>query len=524
MSDSCRGCPSYWDDKEEIARRLGVDLGAPMCKKYGHVLGKPGLSEGGQLRVAEAFFKRCPTPDASPPDKPFGGAIPQMGVGQPDSSPNGPLLNAPDPQQQLASCSGCKNFVPQEVVYEELGWNLNMCAAKAKLIPNNNLTKESKDCRWAEHGGQRKDTDWFTLRTEYEEGFSWSDNPGIMVPEVEVDLTGDFIEPTDYPSDKDVTPQDESEGIRAWRAIKNPYNGEQVTYLPIFRTDFFDADDQAQIPKTGSQEHPEFFVDYAGLTYRAAVNIVQLQRTPILWGPAGVGKTEFARYLAWMMNVPFIRISLNKASEVEDLAGKPWVEESNGASIMTWQDGRVPKAWVRVCVFMLDEMNLTQDEVWQWVRPLTDNSKQLVLDQGKAETRDRNKWCFPLMSGNPAWDPRNIGAQELSDADGDRVSHLEVNIPPDHVERSILRKVCEIDGWKIPDETLNTIMNIAVDLREMAKGDGELGVSWGLRPQIAVVRLSRWFPLVECYHEAKLNLLEPQTRELAMGAITDHLK
>lgn len=493
-----------------------------MCKRHGHVLGKPGLSDGGLQRVAESFADRCPNHGEPAPTKVFGeSGTPQANIGLPDQRPEGPILSPPDPPDKIASCNGCKNFTPQNVVEEELGWNLNLCAAKAKLIPNNRLTKEAHDCSYAQKGDQRKDTDWFTLRTEYEEGFKWDTQAHVEMPEVQVDLSADFIEPSQYPTDKDVTAQEDSIGIRAWRMVKNPHNDAQVTYLPIFKREFFPPEEQVKIPATGQEEHPEFFVDYTGLIYTLAVEMRELKETPALWGQAGVGKTESARHLAWLMQVPFYRLSITRTTDVDDLMGKYVVAEHNGASVMVKQYGRLPVAWQKVCVFLLDEPNVGPDEVWQAIRPLTDNSKQLVIDALDGERLDRNEFCFFMMAMNPSWDAKNIGANEISDADGNRLASVFVSLPPEHVERAILKRACEAEGYALPDDVLTKIMNIAVDLRGQIEA-GSLQASWGLRPQIAVARKTKWYDLVTAYRRALLDRLEPATQEQILASIRDY--
>ncbi len=229
-------------------------------------------------------------------------------------------------------------------------------------------------------------------------------------------------DPSEYPTDKEITPEDEKNGIRAWRRISNPAVSKEAsthTFLPIFRADFFSPEDQAIIPKTGSDEHPELYRDHGGLVYDLAVMWQELDETPALWSEAGLGKTEMYRHLAWLMQLPFERFSITGRTELDDLAGRTEYTPEKGTF---FTPGRLVRAWGKPCVICLDEPNTANAEVWQFLRPILDNSRQFVLDMNKGETIVRSDSTYLGMAMNPAWDMNNLGVDALADADVSRKS------------------------------------------------------------------------------------------------------
>lgn len=221
--------------------------------------------------------------------------------------------------------------------------------------------------------------------------------------------------------------------------------------------------------------------------------------------------TEFYRYMSWLMQLPFERVSITRSSELDDLAGKMLFENNE----TVFQPGRIPKAWSKPGILCLDEPNVGPVDVWQFIRPLTDNSKQLVLDMNNGETIIRHEYCRMGMAINPSWDSRNIGAEPLADADSNRLAHIYVDFPAENIERSILNNRCKSDGYDLPDSTLNEIMEIAKTLRTMSQEE-DLPITWGIRQQIKVARATEYFDLEDCYKMAATDNLEPEVAEMVL--------
>lgn len=320
----------------------------------------------------------------------------------------------------------------------------------------------------------------------------------------------DFVEPTTYETDMEVSEDDRDKGIRAWRKIMDSQQKRSVM-IPVFDAEFFSEDERKKIPQSGDKEHPEMYQDHANNTYKVATLWFKMDETPCLQGVAGTGKTEFYRYMAWLMQLPFERVSITRSSELDDLAGKMLFENNE----TVFQPGRIPKAWSKPGILCLDEPNVGPVDVWQFIRPLTDNSKQLVLDMNNGETIVRHEYCRMGMAINPSWDSRNIGAEPLADADSNRLAHIFVDFPAESIERSILNNRCKTDGYDLPDSTLNEIMEIAKTLRTMSQEE-DLPITWGIRQQIKVARATEYFDLEDCYKMAATDNLEPEVAEMVL--------
>src|SRR5215510_15730050 len=55
---SCLSCPSYLNP-EEAAASVGKSVGAPMCARFGRVLGRPGATNRQNSETAELIAKNC---------------------------------------------------------------------------------------------------------------------------------------------------------------------------------------------------------------------------------------------------------------------------------------------------------------------------------------------------------------------------------------------------------------------------------------------------------------------------------
>lgn len=429
----------------------------------------------------------------------------------------------PKNQESVRNCQDCGNYVTQGVTLAAFGWNAGMCRASGELILADRLGKYADGCADRTFTAFRMrefDTVATTavkaeivLLPEFQDGF------GRITPATL--LKSRPIEAEKYETDFPVGAKAASRGIRAWRKIVDPEGFGPDLRLPIFARESFDDIEASKIPMTDDQENPQDYIDHAGLTYKVAAMWMELDETPAIWGPQGVGKTELFRYLAWLCGMPFERISITNSSEVDDLIGKPGYSPERG-TFFTY--GRIPRAWMKPCILDLDEPNAGPPEVWQCIRPLTDNSKQLVVDQNGGERIERHPYCFFGMAMNPAWDPRNTGIATLADADGARLMHIYLDLPPEEVERAILMNALKRDEWDegAAKDAIDQVMKIAVDLRKLA-ADDIVPISWGVRTQLKVVRAMRFFTPIQAYRVGALDSLEQSAQEAVLTAVKSHI-
>lgn len=507
---SCLDCPSRVP-AEKVKAMFGKDFGpgVSVCMRHGHVLATARATAEEQVATAERFAKNCANyGEPKPLRAPHYVDARVMQYGDPEI-----MANPPDPsvQSQVSSCEGCANLIPATIVSTELGWDLPLCAASGRLLLERRFGNEPKSCGYAvpvhlSPRPRRNTTDGLQLRPEYGPVNRGSGSSGSGPA---------FIDPSKYETDREVTPEDEARGIRAWRKFRSQEDPARAEYAPIYRPDFFPEDEQEKIPVTGGEGHPEMYVDHQNLIYSFLFEM-RKGETPLLIGDAGTGKTEAFRHLAWIMQVPFDRISVTKSTQVDDLIGHPEYDPSKG----TWfSEGRLVKRWQKPGVLLIDEPNLGPPEVWELMRPLTDDAKQLVLDQAQGQRISRHPDCYFGMAANPDWDYKYIGAQPISAADANRLTGIWVDLPPEQVEREIIRARCEVEGYSIDEKLLDTIMSIARDIRQRTGHDGDLPISWAVRSNIKVAKKTEGYGLATAYRRAVTDALPPAQAEAILEIV-----
>ncbi len=521
MATSCDTCPSRLSP-EGAADWFGANFGpdVEVCARHGHVLGKPGLREVAVGLIKTKFAEVCGDHGDPLPDRKPVAPTALVMIPNPRKGPTGQIL-VPSPGDEAKSCIGCVNFVSALDVRNELGWSSPLCRATGRLLLNDRLTVEPKSCGYGYRGVPEHGTDGLSYMPLYDNAFKEADSViavnghgGKITLNLNVDS---IIDPPEYPTDMAVSAEDIACGIRAWREVPDGH-GRSV-YMPIFDTAFFTEAEQRKIPRTGSDEHPELYVDYDNLVYDLLTEMAVLNETPLLIGDAGVGKTELMRHFAWLGNMPFDRITLGGSTEVETIAGK-WMLTSGNTE---WMDGRLSASWPRPGVTLVDEISLAHHSVVEFFRPLTDNSKQLVLDEAKGQVVERNEHRYLAFTSNPSWDHRYLGSNEFSDADGNRLAKIWMAMPSEEIEKAIIRRRCAIDDYEIPDALLDTIMKIAADIRALTDGDSAtLPISWGLRPQIAVARKTAWYDLEKCYRRALTDMMEPSQARIIITIVSNY--
>ncbi len=521
---SCSDCPSLMTRKE-ASLAYGRDMGGEVCVRRGVMLGNMLWDSKQKSNVRLAYGSTCEFSGMLRPDpSDYIGTIEgQVAEGSDEALLQGRQLSC----QTVESCSSCYYFVPGVAVRNEFGWTSPLCTAQGRLLLDRatDLKKNAQQCHDNFGYAKRQQPGAHQIKSLvnkvkllpiYRADFKYS---GATPVSSWIEAQRAF-DPNLYETDIPVSQEDAESGIRAWREVPDPDGVGETVYHPIFRRDFFTAEEQATIPFSGSDSHPELYVDSSGLTYAMTVAWFGLDYTPFLIGDSGVGKTELCNYMAWAMQVPFVRISIDNTTETESLKGKWTLEPVDGQDTpqMVWVNGRLSESYERVCVCCIDEANCGAPEIDQTLRPLTDNSKQLVLDEKKGEVLTRNDFTMLAMTGNPPWDPKYIGVNDWNDASMSRVLKMWIDLPDPDIERDIIKKRCEVIDFNISDQYLDLMAQVALEIRgSIATG---LPISWGLRSQIMVAQALRYFTFPKAYNYAVGNGLEPETREVITGIVS----
>ena len=505
---NCKDCPSFLAEGD-VQDVYGRPVNAPMCARHGYVLGAPKQEPGAANSALFQFADNCeeygqPKPTTNTPVslRPRVATVSEAVI---EGGPTG---------ASVPTCHGCTNCVKAESVYEQWGYTLPICKAKGTLIFNPN--KEHVGCQWASPGPPTESLYDIELRKEFRDDFVLGGDKAAAMVASNGNLTA---EPTLYETDAPVDPDDAADGIRAWRRLTCPYGTGKEIFLPVFdssETGTFTEAERKAIPQTGDEHHPELYVDYGHLVWKFAVEEWMLDQTLLIQSFPGLGKTQFAYYIGWLMQVPVTRIDFQKSIEWDDIFGKVGYNPEEGTF---WMDGRYTAAFRRPGVILVDEPNMAKSEIVATLRTSTETSKKIYLDAGyarddgerlKLEVR-AHRYNFQVWCANPAWDPRNIGTEELAAADISRISPAYLGHPPEDIERKIVTStVEELDGVTIPEDLLDDLMKVSKDIRQ-ASDNGDFPGTWGIRENVMVARKLAWYPFVEAFRMARLNYYDPET-------------
>lgn len=524
---SCSLCPSFIGENRnsDQVKIFGKSMGIPMCSRFFIPLGSLNSDGNQNLNIQREFGSKCAEfgydPGYVTPDIQKTNRIAHMNTEMAKTQKE--MTSGSAKPVKPTSCTSCAFYSDAASMTERLGIPQAGCALRGTLIPLGKASATAQDCTTGIENFDNafaKEAKWNLIKP-YVGNITVVDasNPAGS------SLKHANLDPATYETDKPLTDEDREAGIRAWQKIMDPEKGsKRFVYMPIFDRESFSPEEQAKIPVAGvtpEDDHPELYEDHLGLLYICLVLWLVLHETPALNGVAGTGKTEFFRYVAWRMQIPFERFSITNSTELDELQGRMNLVATETGNKTEFNYGRVALAWGKRCILAIDEPNTGPNDVWQFFRPLTDNSKQLVLDVNNGERLDRNKYCLMGMAFNPSWDMKNVGTHEIGDADSSRLMHISVPMPNDAQERSIIRRRCELDEYTIPPEMMDAVMAIAKELRELA-GQDAFPVHWGIRNQIKVARATAWFSMERAYRLAAADLLEPQFSDQLMVIVKSH--
>ena len=321
---------------------------------------------------------------------------------------------------------------------------------------------------------------------------------------------------------REVTDADIEKGIASWEPIPTPKGGKRQLYIPVFADHLWSDTERDLIPRAGNADNPvELYIDHADALYDIVAGWGKGMATNLL-GDAGAGKSELGRYLAYKMQVPYVRQNFTEQSEKGDIIGFPGLEDGE----TVWHYGPIARAFERPCVMLLDEINVAPSVVGQTLRPALDGARSITIVEDKGGvTLTRHEFCFIMAASNPPWDPRYRGTQDNNAADNDRMRHVWLPYPPLEVEKQIISSACEAIGYKIPKKLVNMIMKISDDIRRACDPveGGELDTAWGVRANINAAKMTEDFELREVYRGQLGARLEPAMAEVLDKILTTYL-
>lgn len=509
MNKSCETCPSLLTP-EQARDRFKRPTGAPMCGRFGYILGYDGQPVADNRELLKSFAENCDHHGQPDPGK-------AVTLDPRVAEPSSDIIGDGPTGATVQSCNACRNCVKHTTVMNEWGWPLPLCKAKGRLIfepmieAKGDARRGIDPCPWANPGMPSESLVEVELRKEFRPGFVMNAEMSFQAMLNNGNLN---LEPSTYVTDDEVTEEELEAGIRAWRKLQCPWGTGKETFLPIFDPAYFTDEERERIPATGDAHNPELYVDYSDLLWRFAVTTWERDKTLLIQSLPGLGKTEFTYWLAWLMQVPWTRVFFTDSIEWDDIFGKMLFVEGE----TRWQDGRFTEAFTRPGVICVDEPNLARSEITATLRTSTEKVGTLYLDasvKGEKQkiVRQKHKYCWPVWCANPAWDHRNIGTKELAAADISRLAPAVLETPPPAVERQIIKgTIAKIEGFDIPDDLLTDLMKVSEDLRQMSH-DQEFPGTWGIRENLDVAGNLAWYPFEEAFRMSALNYFNPEIVE-----------
>jgi len=501
ITKSCLDCPSLLT-KDEAETFFGVANAAPMCSRFGHIFGHVG-NQSVYLEAATKMAAGCTSygqPAASSPASDLTLSW---------FNPRPELLNATSTGPSF--CGDCKN-------YDEV---MNGCAATGRVIFPERVKQEAVNCAWSRIGapseavGSKLDA-WGTAAQVFVRNATTTPSAPPPPPPKTVKKVKAIFDPATYSSDAPVTEDHKKQGIRAWFKLETKRG--KVMYLPIFEGSFF-GENEALIP-TAKSEHgdPTLYIDHANLIEEFAIMVYKKDLNLVIEGEPGTGKTDGWRYLAHRLNMPFVRLAYNEASESDQFLGLYEFDPIKGTYL---NPGMLPEWWVQQCFLLSDEPNTPDSNaIMQAYRSMNDSSRELIVYK---ERFRRHDYCFHAMAMNPHWDFRNIGTKPLASADSRRLAFFWMPNPDEKMLRQIISSTVErLDGVEPDKKLLDVMIKIGNDLRNMSK-EGTLPDFWTVSQEIKVARLVDDFGLEGAYKRAYFNYISPDDAEAALGAIKSHI-
>ena len=170
---TCKLCPSYLT-AEEADNFYGMSIGAPMCAKFGKVLGAPGIPPLAENKLQDTIASKCSGFGSKKPTDPPGYL--QTEVLTPDTDAVAENAKSPaddDEQRMVNTCRNCAFYIRPEAVSQKFGYTAGACRQTGRLLITSRLSKEAEPCTFKKPGQQRDGMSIVNLLPLYAEAKSF---------------------------------------------------------------------------------------------------------------------------------------------------------------------------------------------------------------------------------------------------------------------------------------------------------------------------------------------------------------
>ena len=289
--------------------------------------------------------------------------------------------------------------------------------------------------------------------------------------------------------------------------------GTSPIELPVFADDAFHSELRPLIVPPGYE-----YLDHSGIVHLIAASWI-IGKSPLLNGPAGIGKTSAFKYLSSIMRQPYIRYPLKGTSHPDDLDGyRDIVHDKSGKVNAVWVYARFVFGFKEGALILLDEYDKCGDEVRQHLRPALDQIPgEIFLEGNNRERIVADPRTRVGAACNPPWDPRYGNSSLLDPADQRRVSHIFMNYPP----KSIEEKLIDMNAPGIGSGEKQIIFAIAKAVRELVP-DG-FPVDFGTD---VIINWAKATPLLGLKEGLKLVVLDglpPENKQAVEALMKIHM-
>jgi midasin len=166
---------------------------------------------------------------------------------------------------------------------------------------------------------------------------------------------------------------------------------------------------------------------------RKILRALELDRSIIMEGQPGVGKTSLIEKLAHLLGKTFYRVNLSEQTDLIDLLGSD-VPVGN-SSLFEWADGLLLRAMKEGAWFMLDELNLASQSVLEGLNSILDHRGSIYISElDKVVTKHPNFRLFG--SQNPM--TMGAGRKGLPHSFLSRFSRIWLEVLPDKSLKGII--------------------------------------------------------------------------------------
>lgn len=150
----------------------------------------------------------------------------------------------------------------------------------------------------------------------------------------------------------------------------------------------------------------------------------------LLKGPTGCGKTRLVEAMAHDLGRPLITVSCHDDLTTADLVGRHLLQGGD----TVWVDGPLTRAVREGAICYLDEIVEARQDTTVVLHPLSDHRRQLPVER-LGVTLDAAPGFSLVVSYNPGY---QSVLKDLKDSTRQRMVAIELDFPPEDVERTIV--------------------------------------------------------------------------------------